>query len=153
MRDCERRTVATLDLTGASRRWPADLVRTWGDCLAAAAARPDTHRTPPWYGVPAVRAMLASLLGHDADDVMVTVGVRAVVAAMALLGRRVIVEAPGYEGVRRTFEGCGVPRREPVPGRGAAPGVPGRPAPAVDHLARTQPGRLEPAGRRGGRAG
>ncbi|MCP2258140.1 DNA-binding transcriptional regulator, MocR family, contains an aminotransferase domain [Streptoalloteichus tenebrarius] len=95
-----------LDLTGAHRPWPAALRALWAECVAATCADPAHARTPPWRGEPGLAALLAGEVG-SAEPVHVTAGVRALVPAFALLGRRVTIERPTYDGVRQMFERCG----------------------------------------------
>jgi DNA-binding transcriptional MocR family regulator len=94
------------DLTGTQRRWPAHLVRVWRGALAEASNAGSWETRPPWRGAPALRTALGELLGLE--NPLVTAGIRPLVAPFALLGRRVVVERPGFEGVALAFERCGV---------------------------------------------
>ncbi len=94
-----------LDLTGTHRPWPDDLLRMWSTCVGDAVVDRRCARTPPWRGHPGLRAVLAEALALE--EPYVTAGVRALVPAFALLGRRVIIERPTFDGVRHAFVRCG----------------------------------------------
>ncbi|MDX8033823.1 pyridoxal phosphate-dependent aminotransferase [Lentzea sp. BCCO 10_0856] len=94
-----------LDLTGGQLPWPDDLRALWTDCLARA-CHGAMDRTPPWRGVAGLSEVLGELL-EVPDHVYVTSGVRALIPAFTLLGRKVIVERPTYDGVPAAFRRCG----------------------------------------------
>lgn len=83
-----------LDLTGGQRSWPDELRALWRDCLARA-SHGAMDRTPPWRGVGGLSDILGELL-EVPDHVYVTSGVRALIPAFTLLGRKVIVRETAH---------------------------------------------------------
>lgn len=96
---------ACLNLTGTPRAWPPDLQRRWIEALSDASRGPLPVRSPPWRGHADFAAVLGDVLGLG--SVYVTAGVRALIPAFALTGRTVVVERPGFAGIREIFEHCG----------------------------------------------
>ncbi|GAA3434176.1 hypothetical protein GCM10018954_037800 [Kutzneria kofuensis] len=84
------------------------MAELWRDGLAEASRAASWESRPPWRGVPALRDALGRLVDFDqAAEFLVTGGIRPLIGAFALTGRRVVVERPSFEGVATAFRRCG----------------------------------------------
>jgi DNA-binding transcriptional MocR family regulator len=97
-----------VDLTGRPPSWPSASRRLWEDCLRRVGPQAWSSPPPP-TGHPALRRALAAELGADADDIVITAGVRAAALLLARSHGAVLVERPTFRGVLDVFGGLGPP--------------------------------------------
>ncbi len=109
-----------LPLAGGYLHRNLQATRASSAALARAARRPDAWDRAPAIGLPALRAILARLVGGDVgpEDVLVTSGAQSAMSlcfrAVAAAGSPVLVESPSYPGALAAARAAGL-RPVPVP--------------------------------------
>jgi DNA-binding transcriptional MocR family regulator len=88
-----------VDLSGPQASWPRKARRLWRDATARALACPDSWHPAPVQGERCLRDVLGAILQEDAEQVVITSGVRAAAATLIAPGERTILhERPSFTG-------------------------------------------------------
>jgi DNA-binding transcriptional MocR family regulator len=66
-----------IDLTGTAPPWPEVALKQWEQAMREALASEGVWRGPPYAGEMSLRGILADLLGEPAEQILITMGVRA----------------------------------------------------------------------------